>query len=75
MPFGLRATFFKEKDKRTNRDVRDSQSLVGNDATEEGASIDTSQFGMFILEDKPSDLAKAVDVVTIHGLNGHYLDT
>ncbi|KAF4631578.1 hypothetical protein G7Y89_g6554 [Cudoniella acicularis] len=30
---------------------------------------------MFVLEDKPSDQSKVVDVVAVHGLNGHYLNT
>jgi hypothetical protein len=75
MPFGLYTSLFKKKDKSINRDVRDTQSPVRDDASEPEASINTRQFGMFILEDKPSDLAKAVDVVAIHGLNGHFLDT
>ncbi|PVH83321.1 hypothetical protein DL98DRAFT_569779 [Cadophora sp. DSE1049] len=75
MPFGLHTSLFKKKDNRTIRDVRDTQSPEGDVLSEPEASIDTSQFGMFILEDKPSELAKVVDVVAIHGLNGHYLNT
>jgi hypothetical protein len=32
-------------------------------------------WGMFILEDKSADAAKVVDIVAIHGLNGHYQRT
>lgn len=41
--------------------------------TEEGCN--QVQLGMFILEDKPSQQTKIVDIVAIHGLNGHYQNT
>ncbi|KAK0123332.1 hypothetical protein ONS96_010326 [Cadophora gregata f. sp. sojae] len=72
MPFSLHTRLFKRKDKGIDRDERDTERDV---LSQPDAPIDTSQFGMFILEDKPSDLAKAVDVVAVHGLNGHYLNT
>jgi protein SERAC1 len=33
------------------------------------------QYGMFTLEDKPPDATKMIDIVAVHGLNGHYLRT
>ncbi len=41
--------------------------------TEEAS--DHGQLGMFILEDKPSQKSKVVDIIAIHGLNGHYRKT
>lgn len=52
----------------------DGRSKTPRDSANE-AVVDSSQFGMFILEDKPSDESKVVDVVAVHGLNGHYLKT
>ena len=75
MPFGIHRTLFQKKDKPVNRNASDTQGLERDALSESDVSIDTSQFGMFILENKPSELAKAVDIVAIHGLNGHYLDT
>jgi hypothetical protein len=36
---------------------------------------DRDEYGMFILRDKPSNQTGIVDVVAIHGLNGHYSRT
>jgi hypothetical protein len=33
------------------------------------------QWGMFCLVDKPSNAAQVVDIVALHGLNGHYRRT
>jgi hypothetical protein len=66
---------FKKKDTGTNQNSKDRQNLGYDDTPGPEAFFDASQFGMFILEDKPSDMEKAVDVVAIHGLNGHYLNS
>jgi protein SERAC1 len=36
---------------------------------------DTAQYGMIMVRDKPSEAPKMLDVVAIHGLNGHYQKT
>jgi hypothetical protein len=33
------------------------------------------RYGMFVLEDKPTGQERLVDIVAIHGLNGHYYNT
>ena len=38
-------------------------------------NYEQSHLGMFVLANKPSQNAKVVDIVAIHGLNGHYLNT
>jgi hypothetical protein len=32
-------------------------------------------FGLFVLEDKPSDMDGGIDIVAVHGLNGHFKKT
>lgn len=36
---------------------------------------DTAQYGMIMVRDRPSEAPKMLDVVAIHGLNGHYQKT
>lgn len=36
---------------------------------------DEGRLGMFILASQPKDETKAVDIVALHGLNGHYYNT
>ncbi len=40
-----------------------------------GELTGTAQYGMFIFQNKPSDESKVVDIVAVHGLNGHYQKT
>jgi hypothetical protein len=62
-------------------DGGDSKLLVGQASTSNEAPdsddkpMDEVRLGMFILEDKPSDASANVDIVAIHGLNGHYQRT
>jgi len=53
-----------------------SESLTSNEAPGlDDKPIDEGRLGMFILEDKPSDALTIIDIVAIHGLNGHYQNT
>jgi hypothetical protein len=62
-------------------DEGDSKLLIGQASISNEApdSYDKPmgefRLGMFILEDKPSDALANVDIVAIHGLNGHYQRT
>ena len=38
-------------------------------------AIETAQYGMFMFQDKPADAPNVVDIVAIHGLNGHHQKT
>ena len=53
----------------TPANPRDSIEDVASD------SLEDDQYGMFILEDKPASQDNLVDIVAIHGLNGHYNKT
>ncbi|PVH83178.1 hypothetical protein DL98DRAFT_585890 [Cadophora sp. DSE1049] len=46
-----------------------------SDASDEEKSKDSGRFGMFIFVDKAEDETGVVDVIAIHGLNGHYRKT
>ena len=53
-----------------------SKSLTSNEAPDiDDDAINAGRLGMFVLEDKPSDALAIIDIVAIHGLNGHYQKT
>ncbi|RFU35449.1 hypothetical protein B7463_g869, partial [Scytalidium lignicola] len=54
------------------RQVHNTKSTTDQIIT---AFDDRDEYGMFILRDKPSNRLGIVDVVAIHGLNGHYSRT
>jgi protein SERAC1 len=37
--------------------------------------VEATRYGMMMVRDKPSDASRVLDVVAIHGLNGHYEKT
>jgi protein SERAC1 len=39
------------------------------------SSSTESSYGLFILHDQPNDRNNAVDIIAVHGLNGHYEKT
>lgn len=67
----------KEKTRGPNKIVTSNESSAPPKNDNDSAAVnDTgSDYGIFVLKDKPSDQANVVDIVAIHGLNGHYLDT
>lgn len=38
-------------------------------------AIEAAQYGIFMFQDKPADASKVIDIVAVHGLNGHYQNT
>jgi hypothetical protein len=62
----------------TKNRAPDDQASLGHggrgptDTSVTAESISSSRFGMFILSDKPSNKAKIIDIIAIHGLNGDY---
>lgn len=44
-------------------------------AEEEAIVQDSSQWGIFMLEDKAENAEGIVDIIAVHGLNGHYMKT
>lgn len=51
--------------------VKDQAAQASDDEVDQ----EWGQFGMFILSDKAENEAGVVDIIAIHGLNGHYLNT
>lgn len=45
------------------------------DDVDDGATNEDGHFGMKVLVDKPPENAQLVDIIAIHGLNGHYSKT
>ena len=47
---------------------RDKSEIIKSEKEDE-------RYGLFVFENKPADDARAIDIVAVHGLNGHYEKT
>jgi hypothetical protein len=75
MPFWKRQRpkfIVREHDARNTQNV-DSDHIARLSPSPVDA-IESAQYGIFIFQDKPADASRVVDIVAVHGLNGHYQD-
>lgn len=70
----------REKKREKGNDQQDNAHLTGADnnqeaSVEHGEDTDQGHLGMHVLIPKESDEGDIVDLVALHGLNGHYRKT
>jgi hypothetical protein len=55
--------------------VNDKEFGSASHDLDDGPDQGPARLGLFVLADKAGDEAGVVDIIAIHGLNGHYLNT